>query len=202
MNAIDKAKEAAIARVESAKALEVLNPHIVNIAGRMLHLDDVKQASKGARDEAKEAGGTVYGLVKAAIRDAVESGLHPAALGQAFSDGLILSGVTPNTVRPYSSTLKLAVEAHREGRITLEDVESKDMTGLRNACKAEEDRLAAELRDTLNRYARELNVEELREVLELAGMYAEPRIAKKAEDKAKRDADKAAKAADAISKAA
>lgn len=183
MNSIDKAKEAAIARVEAAKATGVLAPFIVAIGGMMHGLDGIKSEQATLRDNAKASGGKVYDKVKAAIVAGCESDVHPAALAQAFSDGLLLQGVSPNTTRPYSGTMKAAVQAYREGRISLETVETKDMEGLRNACKSDEAKLIAELRKTLSDYARELTVSELREIVELAGAWALPRLAAKAAKK-------------------
>lgn len=178
-NTIDKAKEAAIARVEAAKATSVLTPYIVAIGGMMHGLDGIKAEAAQLRDNAKASGGKVYDRVKEAIVAGCESDVHPAALAQAFSDGLLLQGVTPNTSRPYSGTLKAAVTAYREGRISLETVRTKDMEGLRNACKTDEAKRVAELRKKLADYARELSVSELSEVVEMAGLWAEPRIAAK-----------------------
>lgn len=178
-NTIDKAKEAAIARVEAAKATSVLTPYIVAIGGMMHGLDGIKAEAAVLRDNAKASGGKVYDKVREAIVAGCESDVHPAALAQAFNDGLLLQGVTPHTSRPYSGTLKAAVTAYREGRISLETVQTKDMEGLRNACKTDEAKRVAELRKKLADYARELTVDELSEVVEMAGMWAEPRIAAK-----------------------
>lgn len=153
--------EKAIAYLNVAKAIGVLEPFIVQIAYTALEEQGKRADLKEAQDEVKAAKGKTYDHVRAAIIAAAESDVEAEALAEAFKQGLLAQRLETNTVSPYAGTLRQAVPALREGRVTVEQVNSLDMTKLREACKDEDALVKQALRNGIAKNVKMLTVDEL-----------------------------------------